>query len=274
MVHLADTAWCQNPESHSKKPEIAFYAERCRRCFLCAKACPEGAILDGSERRVDRARCTACGACAAACPADALRLIGKEWDVEAFTAELARDRDYFQDSGGGVTLSGGEPMAQPAFALELARVLHHARIHVNLETCGAFAWLWMEKLLPFVNLIYFDLKIMDPQRHMEWTGAANTAITANFTRLSRRFKNLQARMPVIPGVNDDAESIHALAGFLRKAGRKSIHCLPYHGLGEAKIPRIDSAQKPMNVPADAAAASIASVKALFRREGINAVVYE
>lgn len=266
-------AWCQNPESHSRNPEMAFYAERCRGCFSCRKACPREAIVDGPERRVDYLRCNACGACAEACPADALRLIGSEKDPGSLAAEVLKDRDFFADSGGGVTLSGGEPMVYPAFALRLLRQVREDGVRTAIETCGIFGMADMKKLLPYLDLVYFDLKHMDAKKHREYTGAGNRAILSNFTGLSKAFRHLQARMPVVPGFNDDEKNIRATARFLAGAGRRSIHCLPFHNLGESKLPRLHTDQRPLGLP-PAERADLARVKKIFRQEGIDAVIYE
>jgi pyruvate formate lyase activating enzyme len=266
-------AWCQNPESRSRRPEMAFYADRCRQCFTCRAVCPEGAILEGPDRRVDYNRCTACGACAAACPADALRLIGREWDVEPLVIEIMKDRDYFADSGGGVTLSGGEPLMHPGFVLPLLQRFHEEKINRAIETCGMFRMPDMKPLLPHVSLIYYDLKQMDAKKHRSYTGADNRLILANFRSLSKLHRNLQARIPVVPGFNDDEKNIRATACFLKGTGHSSIHCLPYHNLGEAKIPRLNTTQKLLGLPALTGDA-MARIKQLFRKEGINAVIYE
>ena len=266
-------AWCQNPESHRPQPELAFYAERCQGCFACREVCPRGAIAGTPGRRVDHERCDACGACAGICPTRSLRLIGATWEVERLATELARDKDYFADSGGGVTFSGGEPMLQPGFVLELARLLHGAGIPVNVETCGTFRWADMQETLPDIDLVYFDLKLMDGNRHREWTGADNRLILENVTLLSQRFRNLQVRMPVIPGVNDDEENLRAIARFLLNLGLKSIHCLPYNALGQAKIGRLNTSQKPLRITADAGASAVAAAN-ILGQEGIHAIVYD
>jgi pyruvate formate lyase activating enzyme len=265
--------WCQNPESHEKKPEIAFYAERCRGCFTCREVCPDGAIIGDRERRVDRSRCTVCGECVLHCPADSLRLVGMKWDVDSLIREILKDRDYFVDSGGGVTLSGGEPLMQPGFARLLLRRLREEKIHTAVETCGVFGLTEMKTLLPYLNLIYYDLKHMDGKRHREHTGADNRHILENFMRISKVFKHLHARMPVIPGLNNDEKNIKATARFLISAGRRDIHCLPYHNLGEAKIPRIHTSLRPMGLE-NADGDVMTRVKKLFKKEGINAVIYD
>jgi pyruvate formate lyase activating enzyme len=196
-----------------------------------------------------------------------------KWNVDMLVREILKDRDYFIDSGGGATLSGGEPLTQPVFAGELLRRLREEKIHTAVETCGVFAWSEMKTMLPHCDLIYYDLKHMDGKRHREYTGADNRRILENFMRVSKVFKNLQARMPVIPGFNDDERNVRATARFLIKAGRRTIHCLPYHNFGEAKIPRIHTSLRPLGL-ANAEGEAMERVKKTFKKEGINAVIYE
>ena len=265
-------AWCQNPESHKRNPEIAFYAERCARCFACRAACPLGAIVEG-PRRVDFTRCDNCGRCAAVCPNQALRLIGREWTADALVAELRKDADFFADSGGGVTLCGGEPLLHADFLGAFLPLLKRENIHVCVETCGAFGWEKVAPLLAHTDLVYFDLKHMDTDRHRALTGGANATILENFTRFARMDIALQARLPLIPGINDDEGNIRSTARFLKGAGQHSIHCLPYHAMGEAKLERIETTQKPLGLPSFSAG-NKERIQDLFAQEDINAVFYE
>ncbi|MCP4284824.1 MAG: glycyl-radical enzyme activating protein, partial [Gammaproteobacteria bacterium] len=222
--------WCQNPESHTTKPEIAFYAEHCRERFECEEVCVEGAILRGKGQRVNRARCNTCGKCAA-CVHRALRIIGQPWDGQSLLAEILKDNDYFIESGGGITLSGGEPMMQARFLAGWLPLVKEHGVHVNMETCGLFKWGQIESLLPYLDLIYFDLKHMNAQRHQKHTDQGNQIILENFARLAQEPVGLQARMPLIPKMNDEPENIRATAQFLKRQGQETIHCLPYHNLG-------------------------------------------
>jgi pyruvate formate lyase activating enzyme len=196
-----------------------------------------------------------------------------KWDVDSLIREILKDRDYFVDSGGGVTLSGGEPLMQPGFARLLLRRFREEKVNTAVETCGVFGLPEMKTLLPHLNLIYYDLKHMDGKRHREHTGADNRRILENFIRISKVFKHLQARMPVIPGLNDDEKNIKDTARFLIRAGRHDIHCLPYHNLGEAKIPRIHTSLRPIGLT-NADEGVMTRVKKLFNKEGINAVIYD
>lgn len=263
--------WCQNPESLRVKPEMAFYSERCRGDRRCAAACPEGAIIEGPDRRIDFSRCTACGLCAKACDHGAIRLIGARSTAEALVEEILKDRDFFADSGGGVTLSGGEPMLQAAFLKHLLPRLKTHGLHVAMETAGLFNWAQMPALLPHLDLIYFDLKHMDDAAHRRLTGAGNALILENFSRLARSGARLEARIPVAPGFNDDTDNIRATARFLLSCGHSRLHCLAYHNLGEAKLPRIAPILAPLNMQSlDPRALEDAARR--FREEGLDVIV--
>ncbi|MCP4359707.1 MAG: glycyl-radical enzyme activating protein [Chloroflexi bacterium] len=264
--------WCQNPESHTLKPEIAFYAEQCCQCYQCAAVCPPQAILHGENKRVDYSKCNACGECVSVCQNRGLRMIGDDWNGERLLVELLKDKDHFVESGGGVTVSGGEPMTQAKFLQAWLPQVKANGIHATMETCGLFKWELMETLLPCLDLIYYDLKLMDAQRHKEHTGYDNKLILDNFSRLTRSAVKLQARMPLIPSINDDYLNIQATAQFLKRQGHRSIHCLPYHNLGEAKLPRINTELEPLHLERHTAVA-LARIKDRFEQEGINAIIY-
>jgi len=266
-------AWCQNPESWSAGPEIAFYNHLCRQCFTCRTVCEDQAIVVKADRRVDYTRCSSCGKCAEACVDNALRVVGHAWTADELIAELLKDSDYFQESGGGVTLSGGEPMVQAGFLESFLPALKRHRVHVNLETCGLFSWRHLENLLPYLDLVYYDLKIMEPEQHSRFTGVGNRPILSNFTRLSKTSAALQARMPVIPDINDGELNIRNTADFLRENRQATIHLLPYHNMGEAKIPRMHTTQKPLNLQSQTAG-DLQRVQALFAGHGVEATIYD
>lgn len=270
---LLACAWCQNPESKKQGPEIAFYEEACRGCFACRESCPEACIVEGPHTRIDRSRCTPCGACARACVNDALRLVGRHMTEDALMEELLKDRDFYEDSGGGVTVSGGEPLLQAAFLEGLMARLQDEGIHVLVETAGLFATGDIDRVFPLADQVYFDLKHMDPADHKRLTGRENFIILEHFAVLSRRFGNVQARLPVIPGVNDTPSNIRATAAFLTSLGHGSIHLLPYHSFGDAKRKRLGQTPGAMKaINPDTAACRQAA--ALFESEGIHAVVYD
>tara|TARA_R110002110_G_scaffold31396_1_gene110721 strand:- start:30318 stop:31280 length:963 start_codon:yes stop_codon:yes gene_type:complete len=264
-------AWCQNPESLRIKPEMAFYSERCRNTMRCAAVCPEDAIIEEPDHRIDFSKCTACGLCAEACDHDAIRLIGTHLDEETLVAEILKDRDFFIDSGGGVTLSGGEPMMQAAYLKRLLPRLKAHGLHIVMQTGGLFNWAHMEPLLPYLDLIYFDLKHMDSEAHKRLTGAGNEQILDNFSRIVKSGVRVEARMPVVPGLNDDAENIRATARFLGSQGHWALHCLAYHNLGEAKIPRIAPILAPLGMPSLDLSA-LHDMARRFKEEGIDVII--
>ena len=266
-------AWCQNPESLTFIPEIAFYEERCRECYSCKEVCPKDAVQCETQKRIAYSRCDTCGACVTACPSDALRMLGKEWARDALVKEILRDKDFFVDSRGGVTLSGGEPMSQVSFLEGFLPKLKDEGIHITLETCGMWSWERIERILPALDLIYFDIKLMNSGRHKEFTGQGNRVILENFVRLSAIFRHLQARMPVIPGINDDYENISATARFLEENHHTTIHCLPYHRMGEAKLQRIRTDLGPLDKKS-ITGEDLKYVKEIFKGEGIDAVTYD
>jgi pyruvate formate lyase activating enzyme len=264
--------WCQNPESLKAGAEISFSPEACVGCGDCVEACGRGAIAMDRPKRVDPARCAACGSCALSCPSRALRLLGKEYGPEELAELALRDKGYYIESGGGVTISGGEPSLQSLFLSEFLPILKKEGIHVCLETNGAFPFSQMENILPLIDLVYFDLKLMSSDRHRESTGAANDRILENFASLSRNGMRVQPRMPLIPGVNDDAENIAATANFIGSNGHTSIHCLPYHGLGAGKLRKMIDPPRAAEY-GEATREDIERVKRSFNEEGIDAVIY-
>jgi pyruvate formate lyase activating enzyme len=229
--------WCQNPEALHAAPELGYAANRCLAgCRLCVGACPEHAIRDDRSARVDFARCTACGACVDGCPADALRLIGRPRSAGDLLAEVVRDLPFYRASGGGVTLSGGEPVLQGAFLAGFLPLARAVPVHVALETAGAYPFGMLEPLLPRLDLVLFDLKVIDPVRHRRCTGRDNRQILENLAELVRRRVPLEVRMPVVPDRNTDRDNVAAAARLLTDLGVASLTLLPYNPLWESKLP--------------------------------------
>jgi pyruvate formate lyase activating enzyme len=229
-------AWCHNPETLRPGPEIRFLPDRCLGCGACAAACPNGAQGSEGRRRIFRRdRCVACGRCARACYAGALAAVGRELDAAAVLDEVLEDAAFYRNSGGGLTLSGGEPLVQPEFAGELLRRAKAAGLHTAIETNLAAPWERVEPLLPFVDLVMADLKLMDAAAHRAWTGSPNDQILENARRLARESRPLVVRTPVVPGVNDAPEAIGAIADFARTLPALAAYeLLPYHPLGLGK----------------------------------------
>jgi len=264
--------WCQNPETLSARPEISFRHERCIGCGACLAACPYGAIIRGSDRRVDYSRCTACGDCVKACHGGALTLIGEEWRPDDLATELAMDIDFFRESGGGVTFSGGEPLMYPSFLETTCKLLHERGITVTVETCGFFDASLMDMLARSADFIYYDLKHMDSEKHRELTGRDNSRILDNFSALAAFYGCLQPRIPVIPGMNDDIGNIRRCASFILSKGIRTIHCLPYNPLGRDKLPWINTSQRPQVIEAQERD-KMEELKSLFQKEGVDAIMY-
>ncbi len=235
-------AWCHNPEGLSPWPELVWYEGRCIGVRDCLRACPEDALdLTPQGMRIDRERCTLCGACVQACPAAALEVIGRRWTPEALLAEVQKDAVFYDTSGGGVTLSGGEPMMQAEFVAEVGRLCRRAGLHVALDTCGAALWEQYEAVLPAVNLVLYDLKVLDGELHRQVTAADNARILDNARRIAATGVPLWIRTPVIPGYTATAANIAALGEFIA-AELPTVQrwdLLAYTNLGGPKYRRLD-----------------------------------
>lgn len=207
--------WCHNPESFLAYPQVQWLENHCIGCHTCLKVCPKGCLTDsGGGINIDRLVCDGCGACAAECPANAMECLGREIGVEELLSELIKDRAYYEKSGGGVTLSGGEPTAQPAFAEELLKRLKGAGIATALDTCGVCAPLVLERMLPWVDLVLYDLKLRDATLHQQYTGQENGLILDNLRRTAAAGKTIWIRTPLIPGATDQRENILAIGGLI------------------------------------------------------------
>ncbi len=232
-------AWCHNPESISGKPEVAYFDERCTLCGSCAAACPEHAhFLDGNVHLFDHSLCNACGNCVELCPSDALQMTGYMISAEEVMTEVIKDLPYYRSSGGGLTLSGGEPMAQPEFAISLLREATGHHIHTCLDTCGLVPTSVIEATLPFVSLYLFDYKLSDSQMHKKYTGAGNALILKNLDYLIKSHASVHLRCPVIPGVNDNEAHIASVLEIKKQYPSLSgITLLPYHNTARSKYHR-------------------------------------
>jgi pyruvate formate lyase activating enzyme len=236
-------AWCHNPEGIAPRPEVLLVKGRCLGCGACGAVCPEAVRTDGvvtggpggAAAPLDGARCRRCGACVEACPAGARRKAGREMTATEVVAEVARDRVFYEESGGGATFSGGEPLLQFDFLLELLDGCRAERIHTTLDTCGHAPRAGLLEAAARADLVLYDLKSMDPERHRAATGVDNAGILANLRALADTGTPIWLRVPVIRGFNDDLENALAtarLAAPLDSVRRVSL--LPYHALGRHK----------------------------------------
>jgi pyruvate formate lyase activating enzyme len=232
--------WCHNPEGIDRRPQMMVSTDRCISCHACSEVCPieeRGAV----PARVswDRELCIGCGSCVDACPADARELAGREYEVGELVDLLERDRVFFDASGGGVTFSGGEPLAQPEFLAACLRECRRRGLHTVVDTCGLAARETVLETARLADLVLYDLKHMDPDRHLEETGADNHAILENLRALSQSDTEVWIRIPLIPGFNDDMAAIEAMGAFLEALPRRHrVFVLPYHGIAEGKRSRL------------------------------------
>jgi pyruvate formate lyase activating enzyme len=222
-------AWCHNPESISSRMQTQWFAVRCLDCRTCIEACPNSCLtMTDNGLLIDRVRCQACGKCAEACPSGALEAIGTTVSVEELLTELLKDSAYFNKSGGGVTLSGGEPTFQPDFAEALLRGLKEQGIATALDTCGLTSTHTLDRLLPFTDLVLFDLKLNDPSLHLEFTGVSNKQILENlvhirdYRRTQIRPFELWIRTPLIPGATATEENLQDVGRYLVDTLNESV----------------------------------------------------
>lgn len=222
--------WCSNPESQRKPPELIFNPNRCVNCYACIDVCPNGANRLDPQGSVilDRKLCRVCGTCAEVCQGKARRVSGKLMTPEDVMRILRKDTLFFRNSGGGVTLSGGEPTQQAEFATELLRSCRQAGFHTTLDTCGYCKWEVLQRILGYVDLVLFDLKHMDADRHKELTGVSNKLILENARRMAQAGIQMIIRFPVIPGCNDSMDNIMRLGEFVSGLGVRRFDLLPYH----------------------------------------------
>lgn len=228
--------WCANPESQNPNPQLANRSSVCIHCMACTNACRTGALsAERGNIRIDRNLCSGCGLCAKVCPTGSMFFYGGEKTVGEVFGELSRDAGYYETSGGGVSVSGGECMMQPEFVAELFKRCKGAGFHTVLDTCGYFTEQALRMVWDYVDLVLFDIKLMDARRHMQYTGVDNALIKSNLQLMLDRGMAVVIRIPVIPGVNDSEEELGAIARFVASLD-KSLHVdlLPYHRFGERK----------------------------------------
>lgn len=232
--------WCHNPESQTAQAQLSLFAERCIGCGRCAEICENHENQDGAHA-IRYAACSACGKCADVCPSAALEILGKHVSADEILDEVKRDAAFYQVSGGGITLSGGEPTMQPEFAWQLLAGARGMGLNTAMETCGFVPWYSFAWLLPMLDRIYFDIKQMDSTLHKKYTGRDNDEILENLAILCSQKRNMEVvvRAPVIPGYTDQEENFVAMGRFLKGlACPPRVEVLPYNPLAGSKYPRL------------------------------------
>jgi len=232
--------WCHNPESISPEPELMYHRERCTVCGACVAVCPQKAItlVDG-RIETDRSRCRACGRCIEVCNADARSIAGRLMTVDEVMREVERDIIFYSRSGGGVTLSGGEPMDQHEFAEAILRACKERAIHTVVDTAGAVHPAFLDTIIGLVDLFLYDIKFLDKEKLLYHTGAARALLCGNLRRLIEKGARVIVRVPVIPGINDGEKEWKELATFINRTdGIEAIQLLPYHASGRQKYARL------------------------------------
>ena len=242
--------WCHNPESNSPTPQLMLHKINCIGCGECVQSCPKGlhSFDSDGQHKIDRALCTSCGTCADAC-VGALEICGKDMTVDEILAEVMKDESFYKNSGGGMTISGGDPLFSPAFTLELLKKAKDKGLHTCIETCGHAKWEDVEALIPYVDLFLWDVKETDSLRHKEYTGVSNERIMENLRRLDAAGAEIILRCPIIPGYNDREEhllSIGRLAEELSSVVEVNVE--PYHPMGSSKSEELGEEYPLQNIP--------------------------
>ena len=266
--------WCSNPESHNAQPEILWYPTKCHGCNRCLEACPTGAITLNEEfgLYLDPSKCVMCEDCVKACYYGAREVVGREVTAEEICGEILKDLPYFLRSGGGITFSGGEPLLQADFVVSVS-VLCKKKVDITvaIETSGYVGWDKVQRVLPVTDILFFDLKHIDPSEHEKLTGKTNKLILENLKRLSSISFPVIIRIPVVPTLNDDRETHKKMIGFVLSLNNvERVELLPYHRLGVTKYQGLGRRyllkELPALKPDDPA---LKELEALWRESKIN-----
>ena len=233
--------WCHNPETLAAEPELQLFLDRCIGCGECFQRCPQHAhVLEDEERRFLRELCEGCGICAETCYAEGLVLVGDEMTVDEVVDQVLRDKPFYETSDGGVTLSGGEPLLQPAFSYAILERCRAEEVHTAIETAANFSWERVAAILPVTDLVMMDIKLMDSARHRECTGVPNERILENAHKLGEQPIPLIVRTPIVPGVNDNPDDVAAIAQFAATLPNLLYYeLLPFHPMATSKYTSLD-----------------------------------
>ena len=266
-------AWCHNPESQRFDKELLYFKDRCTGCGKCVQRCPNGAntMVDG-KAELDRSKCNACGVCADWCIATARDIAGKEYTVKELVKEAEKDRQFYEESGGGITLSGGEVMSMDMDYIEqLCKILYNKGYSVNIDTCGYAPYEDYKRILPYIDTFLYDIKVMDKADHEKFIGVDNELILENLKKLSADGAKINIRIPTVKGVNATEEFMQAVVDFLKgnNISVKQVNLLPYHNTGKHKYSKLDREYDTDGIMEKPSAESMELFKNIFVKNGYN-----
>lgn len=266
--------WCHNPETQIHQKQLLVHQDRCVACGACISICPKQAIYEKHGKIItDFSLCKACGNCTDSCNLNLREIIGREYTVDELVKEIKKDEIFYEESGGGVTLSGGEVMLSDMNYIEtLCKKLERIGISINIDTCGHAPYENFERLLPYIDTFLYDLKLIDPELHKKYTGADNTLILSNLEKLNAAGARIWLRIPTVKGINADEPSMKAIISYLQNKNIKpaQIHLLPYHNTGSVKYEKIGLTYEGSRLerPADEELNQLAE---LFRTSGFTQI---
>lgn len=239
-----DCWWCHNPESQKVERQLMFLPNKCIICRDCEKVCPTGAISFLNKGfNYNRSKCELCEKCAEICPSEALEFAGKKLNQEDVIKEIEKDKVFYEESGGGVTFSGGEPLVQIDFLDSLLTLAKKKGLHTTIDTCGYAPWENIKRIKDNVDLFLYDIKHMNNEKHKKYTGVSNELILDNLRKLAGEGKKIWVRIPIIPGINDDASNIKETCEFISSLNLRDVFILPYHNIAIDKYKRLEMEYK-------------------------------
>lgn len=268
-----DCIWCHNPEGKSKNIQLGYLAHKCARCGSCAAVCDSNvhSFSGTGLHQLNRENCRLCGKCAERCPNGALQIYGKQVTVDEVLPKLLEDRAFYECSGGGVTLSGGEPLMQPEFCVALLSELKKEGIDTAVDTCGSVSAEAIKEILPYTDTFLYDIKQMDPEKHKKLTGQPNELILSNLQYISSSNRKIEIRIPFVPGCNNDTANLKSCGEFLSKLkGIAKVRLLPYHDYARSKYASLNmtDTMPDVDIPTDE---ELHNAAALLCAYGLDAV---
>ncbi|MGM9942041.1 MAG: glycyl-radical enzyme activating protein [Bulleidia sp.] len=262
--------WCANPESQMVRSQLFHDEKKCVHCMHCIETCPVHAVsLQDGRVQISHLMCDACGKCIPECPGSALKKEGYETDVEHIMKEVMKDIDFYEESGGGMTISGGELFLQWEFAQALLKAAKDQGLHTCIETTGYTTQEILDQVVPYVDLVYFDVKHYDCGEHLKGTGVENTRILGNLKHLIETGKQVLPRIPVIPGFNAETADARGFADVLKQVGAARVQLLPFHQFGENKYDLLGKDYSYRDIPA-LHREDLQEYLEIMRNEGIDA----